>query len=123
MPSREVDAMKRVVSIHEYQLRPDTSPESFEKAIVDARGRGIIRLPGLVDSYFLRRIRGSGGAPHASIWIYESKQAWEKLWGEVGRPLGQSDYPANWRVWEDQVLAKFLDRDPDRIVFSAYEEF
>jgi hypothetical protein len=115
--------MGRIISLHEYQLKSGTSDQMFERAIVEARGRGLLRLPGLTESGFLRRIRGSRGAKYGAIWIYESNAAWEKIWGAVQSPIGKDDYPGNWRVWEDQVLARYLDRDPDRIEFAAYEEF
>jgi hypothetical protein len=120
---REVYSMGRVVSIHEYQLKSEAAGESFERAILEARERGLLRLPGLEESGFLRRIRGSRGAKYGTIWIYESVGAWEKLWGKIQSPLERDDYPENWRTWEDRVLAGYLDRKPDRIEFSAYEEF
>lgn len=115
--------MGRVISVHEYQLKSGTSDQVFERAILEARGRGLLRLPGLAESGFLRRIRGSRRAKYGAIWIYESIGAWEELWGTVQSPLERGDYPENWRKWEDQVLASYLDREPDRIEFSAYEEF
>jgi hypothetical protein len=48
---------------------------------------------------------------------------WEELWGEVNAPREPSDYPENWRKWENEILAGYLDREPDRIEFAAYEEF
>jgi hypothetical protein len=115
--------MGRVISIHEYQLKPGVSDALFEHAVVAARERGLLNLPGLIESRFLRRIRGSGGARYSAIWIYESKDAWEKLWGKIGHPSTKDRYPENWRIWENEVLARLLDRDPDRIEFSTNEEF
>jgi hypothetical protein len=115
--------MGRVISIHEYQLTPGTSGRVFENAVLEARESGLLQLPGLVESGFLRRIRGTRPATYGAIWTYESVGAWENLWGTISSPLEPRDYPENWRTWEDRVLAQYLDRHPDRIEFCTYEEF
>jgi hypothetical protein len=115
--------MARITSIHEYHLKPGAEAEQFERAIREARRRRLLKLPGLVEHHFLRRIRGTRGGEYAAVWVYESQAAWEKLWGPVDCLRPKHDYPENWKIWEDEVLAPFLDRDPDRIRFTAYEEF
>ncbi len=115
--------MARVISIHEYTLKPGTRPEEFERALQTARQRGLLQLPGLVDHNFLRGIRGSRRGEYGAVWIYESREAWERLWGPEGDPLPRRDYPENWKIWEEEVLARFLERDPDRIEFTAYAAF
>ncbi len=83
----------------------------------------MLRLPGLVRHHFVKGIRGSRRGGYAAIWVYESKEAWEKLWGPVGQPREKQDYPESWKVWEDEVLAPFLSEEPDEIEYTAYEEF
>ena len=63
--------MARVISIHEYDLRPDTDEAAFEHAIRDAERRGLFGLAGLVEHHFLKGIKGArrgayaGKAEHA----------------------------------------------------------
>jgi hypothetical protein len=39
--------MARMISIHEYDLRPGSGAERFEQAIRAAEARGLFELPGL----------------------------------------------------------------------------
>ncbi len=112
----------RIVSIHQYTLRSGIDPERFIDAVRQARTRGLFDLPGLIEYRFVRRIRGSGGSELAAIWVYESRQAWERLWGPVHQPLAPDAYPDSWKVWENELLRPLLDCDPDKITFAAYEE-
>ncbi|NIO09828.1 MAG: hypothetical protein GTO40_18210 [Deltaproteobacteria bacterium] len=114
--------MPRIISIHEYILKPGVDEKDFERAIRQAQDRGLLRLPGLVEHRIVKGIRGSRCGCYAAIWVYESRKAWERLWGKPDRPPTKKDYPESWKVWEDQVLAPFLSQDPDRINFTAYEE-
>ncbi len=113
----------RIVSIHEYLLKPNIEPDQFERAVLDASRRGLFDIPGLVEHRFVKGIRGERKGKYAAIWIYESREAWSSLWGPVDKPFGKGRYPENWRVWEDEVLAPLLAEDPDTIVFTTYEEF
>lgn len=115
-------AARRVFGIHEYVLKPGVDEREFERAIRQAEKRGLLRLPGLVDHYLLKGLKGHRRGHYAAIWVFESREAWESLWGSPDHPLGKQDYPANWKVWEDEVLAALLDRDPDAITFTDYEE-
>ncbi len=114
--------MPKIISVHEYVLRPGVDEIQFENAIQKAHKSGLLKLPGLVEYKFVKGIKGSRKGYYAAIWVYESRQAWEKLWGSAENPRKKQDYPENWKVWEDEVLAPFLSQDPDRIEFTAYEE-
>jgi hypothetical protein len=114
--------MKRVISVHEYILKQSVSGQEFEDAILNARERGLLRLPGLVDYYLVKGIRGHRNGLYAAVWIYESKTAWEHLWGPINQPRSKAEYPRNWKVWENEILLPFLDQDPDKIRFTAYQE-
>jgi hypothetical protein len=114
--------MSKVMSVHEYVLLPGIDERRFEQSIRQARERGLLRLPGLLEHHFLKGIKGSRNGCYAAIWIYESREAWERLWGTPDHPRRRQDYPENWKIWEEEVLAPFLSLDPDRIVFTAYEE-
>jgi hypothetical protein len=114
--------MKKVISVHEYALKPGVDPLQFERAVLDARASGLLDLPGLEDCYLLKGMRGTRRGAYTAIWVYESKAAWEALWGPEGKPLPKAQYPHNWKIWEDQVLAPFLEQDPDKIAFTSYQE-
>ncbi len=113
--------MSKVISIHEYTLKAEADPQAFESAILRARRSGLLDLPGLIEVHFVRGIRGARTGQYAAIWVYESREAWERLWGPVGNPIPREAYPANWRTWEDEILAPFLADDPDAIRFTSYE--
>jgi len=114
--------MGKVVSIHEYCLRAGADPQAFEQALHSARESQILDLPGLSTFYFAKGIRGKRTNQYVAIWIYSDREAWEKLWGPIDQPKPKREYPSNWLVWEEKVLAPFLDRESDRIAFTAYEE-
>ncbi len=114
--------MPKVISIHEYTLKPGVDQAAFEAAIQAARQKGLLSLPGLEACYLVKGLRGQRRGHYAAIWVYASRQAWEELWGAPAQPRPWQDYPPNWKVWETEVLAPFLDRDPDQIIYTAYEE-
>jgi len=114
--------MGRIVSIHEYDLKPGTDPQQFERTLRDAEARGLLRLPGLVAHHFLKGVKGVRRGAYTALWIYESRAAWERLWGTAEQPRPPQEYPAAWKVWEQEVLAPFLSDHPDAIRYTAYEE-
>lgn len=114
--------MARVVSVHEYTLKHGVDEAAFEHALRDAEAAGLLNIPGLVSHHFVKGLRGARRGCYAAIWIYNSREAWEALWGSVDHPRSPKEYPENWKVWEKQVLARFLDRDPDSIQYTSYEE-
>jgi hypothetical protein len=50
--------MGRIVSIHEYDLKPGINVEEFEEVLRDAEARGLLQLPGLVPHHFVRGVKG-----------------------------------------------------------------
>jgi heme-degrading monooxygenase HmoA len=114
--------MARVISIHEYELKRDVQDATFEGALREAERRGLFDLPGLVGHHFLRGLKGARRGRYAAVWIFESREAWERLWGTVDRPKPPADYPEAWKVWENEILAPLLDQDPDTIRFTSYVE-
>lgn len=115
--------MNRVISIHEYKLKNDISGEQFEATVEKARELDLFNLPGLIEYHFLKRIRGSRNVEYSAIWIYQNREAWEKLWGKADSPIKKENYPKKWKIWEGEFLAPLLAQDPDRIDYAAYEEF
>ncbi|MFQ5937497.1 MAG: hypothetical protein ACE5LB_13925 [Acidiferrobacterales bacterium] len=70
----------------------------FEQAIRQAQARGLLALPGLLAYHLVNGVRGSRRDLYVAIWTYESKEAWERLWGPVDRPYGKDKYPATCEV-------------------------
>jgi hypothetical protein len=114
--------MARVISIHEYDLKPGADEAAFERAIHEAERRGLFTLPGLVERHFLKGIKGARKGGYTGVWVYESREAWERLWGSLEAPRRLARYPKTWRVWENEVLAPFLIQHPDTIRITSYEE-
>ena len=114
--------MPKVISIHEYVLKPGVDAHQFENALRIAQGHGLFQLPGLLAYHVVKGIKGARQSQYTAIWIYESREAWEALWGSVEHPRRKHEYPANWQVWEDEILAPLLTQDPDTITFASYEE-
>ena len=114
--------MAKVISVHEYELRPEVPEADFERAVHDAERRGLLDLPGLVGHHFLKGLKGARRGAYAAIWNFESREAWERLWGSPDAPRPASQYPENWKIWENSVLAPLLAQDPDTIRFTSYEE-
>ncbi len=98
--------MARMISIHEYELRPGSGAERFEQAIRAAVVRGLFDLPGLTAHHFVKGVKGARRDAYAAVWIYESREAWERLWGTLDHPRGR----------------EILSSDPDAIRFTAYQE-
>lgn len=113
--------MPKIISIHEYVLKPEIDDDQFEQALSLAQERGLFHLPGLIDYHVVKGIKGTRKGCYTAIWIYESRDAWEALWGSVEHPRKPPEYPANWQVWENELLAPLLSQDPDTITFTSYE--
>ncbi len=114
--------MSRIISIHEYDLKPGSDEQQFEQVIRDAEARGLLRLPGLIAHHLIKGTKGARRGAYAAVWVYESREAWEQLWGTPEQPRSPQEYPENWKIWEEELLAPFLAQHPDAIRFTAYEE-
>ena len=110
-----------VISIHEYQLEEGIDGKELIAAVNEAERRKLFALPGLKAHFLVKAIRGRHKGLFAMVWYYESKTDWQRLWGSVDKPKTQTEYPAQWKIWEKELLAPLLDRDPDAIDFTAYE--
>ena len=114
--------MARVISIHEYELRPGVGRPEFEGALREAERQGLFELPGLCEHHFLRGVKGTRAGCYSAVWVYESRAAWEALWGPLEAPHSPKEYPASWKIWENAILAPLLAQHPDTIRFTSYEE-
>jgi len=108
-------------SIHHYELADSATSEQFREAVREAERRDLFALPGLESYQFLRGIKGARTDGFTALWTYESRDAWEALWGPVDDPISKDEYPETWRVWEDELLEPVLAGDPDDIEYTSYE--
>lgn len=108
-----------MISVHEYELAPGTTREDFVEVVRTAEARGLFDIEGLRDHEFLLGVRGAGKGELAALWRWESRQAWEEVWGPVGDPKPPAEYPERWREWE-ALLGPLLSDDPDEIRFTSY---
>jgi len=109
-----------IISIHEYELKPGIPVGDFEAAIAEAEARDLFDLPGLVDHYFLRGMRGARVGRYSAVWVYTSQGAWENLWGPPELPNPPERYPQKWLTWEEEYLAPYLVSEPDEINYTSY---
>lgn len=110
-----------IVSIHQYELAATATAEDLRAAIDEAENRELFDLPGLVEYRFLHGIKGDRKDGYTAIWTYDSREAWEDLWGTVEDPVPKSEYPDEWNVWEDELLEPILAGDPDAIEYTSYD--
>jgi hypothetical protein len=110
----------QVISIHEYELKEGVEDAQFERAFQEAEARGLFELPGMVQYYLVKGIRGVRRGKFATLWVYESQKAWEQLWGPIDQPIPKERYPQKWLIWEDEVLVDFLSQEADRISYTTY---
>src|SRR5215510_3897289 len=59
--------MARLISIHEYELKPGTNPERFEQTLRDAEALGLFDLPGLISHHFVKGVKGARRDAYAAI--------------------------------------------------------
>ena len=114
--------MTRIISIHEYTLKPEVIEAQFKDAIQKAQDRHLLQLPGLEAVHFLHGIKGKCAGQFTALWIYESREAWERLWGTPEQPRSKIDYLEIWKIWEEEILAPILDGDQDQIDYTTFEE-
>jgi heme-degrading monooxygenase HmoA len=112
----------RVISIHEYELAHGVSEDEFARAVRAAKQRGLLDLPGLLGHHFVKGLKGRRKDQFAAIWVYESRAAWEQLWGPPDAPKPRNEHPERWRQFEDEVLAPLINTAPDSIDYTTYEE-
>src|SRR4029434_8459753 len=110
--------MARIISIHEYDLKPGSNPARFEQALRDAEARGLFNLPGLMAHHFVTRVKGSTRSAYAAVWVYESREAWERLWGTLEHPREPTENPAKWRIWGERRRGRILSRTYAAIRFN-----
>lgn len=108
--------MSRIYAIHEYELKRGVMSNEFESAIVNKLAN--LHMTGLVSKHLLRGYKGERKGKYAVLWIFESQEALEKLFGTETRPLPE---PPDFVGYEN-FIAKYIDREPMQITFTDYCE-
>jgi hypothetical protein len=57
----------KVISIHEYALKPNVTERQFEQALKEAQARGLLRLPGLTAYHFIKGVKGIRRGEYSAI--------------------------------------------------------
>ncbi len=107
--------MNQIIAIHEHELKPNVNPKQYEQEVDYALTT--LNIPGLLKAYHLKGFKGKRNGRYAVVWIFENKDAITKNFGTPENPK----WPKDWLHYENEILAKFLDRHPDSIDFTDYE--
>ena len=110
----------QVISVHEYELKRGVAGAQLEDAFREAAERGLFELTGLVGYRLVRGIKGARRGKYAALWVYESRETWERLWGKAEEPLPKENYPQRWRTWEEELLGPLLSQEADEIRYTSY---
>lgn len=110
-----------IVSIHRYDLATDATEAELRSAFEEATQRNLFDLPGLVQQTLLRGIKGDGAGDVGALWVYESRTAWEAIWGPPEDPTDWGGYPEEWQTWESELLDPLLADHPDEITYTSFE--
>ena len=106
--------MRPVYTFHEHELRSGIDHDDYEKKIGEAIKQ--LRVPGLLHAYHLKGFKGHRNGKYAILWIFESEEAIVRNFGTPQNPK----WPKDWLHYENDVLAPFIDRHPDKIDFTDY---
>ena len=106
--------MQPVFSIHEHELREGVDPVQYEKEVSAALQT--LHIPGLLHVRHLKGFKGKRVQKYTVLWTFESEDAIVQNFGTSDNPK----WPEDWLRYENDVLAKFLDRHPDKIDFTDF---
>ncbi|MEM7032175.1 MAG: hypothetical protein AAF629_21670 [Chloroflexota bacterium] len=104
-----------IFSLHEHELRPDIDEEVYKRDVATAIAK--LRVPGLKKAYHVQGFKGKREQKYGVLWIFESEAAIVANFGTPENPK----WPEDWLHYENDILAKYLDRHPDTIDFTAYQ--
>ena len=114
--------MGRIISIHEYDLKPEVDMSQFESTFRDAEARGLLQLPGLVAHHFVKGAKGVRRGAYAALWIYESREAWERLWAPPSIPGPRESIRTAGGSGRRSFLLPFSRTTRTVFRFTSYEE-
>lgn len=108
--------MGLVFAVHEHELKSDCDIAQYEKEVGSSIAK--MQIPGLLSAYFLKGFKGERSLRYAVIWIFENEEAIHNNFGTPNHPK----WPREWLIYENEILAKYLTCDPDKISFTDYKE-
>ena len=97
------------------------SKDELKQAFSRAAELGLFDLPGLESANLLWGVKGEEQDQPAALWVYESRQAWEQLWGTPEAPVNPANYPEAWLRWEEEVLKPLIVGEPDKVPLTSYQ--
>lgn len=103
-----------IFSLHEHELRPDVDVEQYESEVAAAIAQ--IKIPGLLHAYHVKGFKGMRDGRYGVLWVFEKEESIVENFGTPDDPK----WPDSWLHYENDVLAKFLDRHPDSVNFTSY---
>lgn len=106
--------MGKVIAFHEHELKPGVDAKIYEQKVSEAIKK--LQVPGLLEVYHLKGFKGERSGKYAVLWTFESEEAIVKNFGTPDDPK----WPKDWLYYENEVLAPFLDRHPDKINFTDH---
>lgn len=106
--------MKTVYALHEHDLKPTVDEREYEATVGEAIRN--LRVPGLLHAYHLKGFKGQRQGRYAVLWIFANEQAIIENFGTPEDPK----WPKDWLHYENDILARFIDKHPDKIDFSDY---
>jgi len=106
--------MGPVYAIHEHELREGVDVGQYEKEVQQALSN--LNIPGLLTTLHLKGFKGKRSNKYGVLWIFVDEKSLEDNFGTPENPK----WPEDWLHYENDVLAKFLDRHPDKIDYTDY---
>lgn len=103
-----------IYAVHEHELKPGVDGAEYEHAVATAIAS--LKIPGLLSAYHLHGVGGVRAKRYAVLWIFASEAALVENFGT----LDDRRMPPDWAVYENEVLAQYLDRHPDTIEYTDY---
>ncbi|MGY0218895.1 hypothetical protein ACWJJH_16130 [Endozoicomonadaceae bacterium StTr2] len=105
-----------VICLHEHELISGADISAYEREVSETICS--LDIPGLLEARLLKGFKGERGGKYAVLWIFESPEAIADNFGTLENPR----WPEPWLHYENKVLAKYLDCEPDTICFTDYLE-
>lgn len=103
-----------IYAMHEHELRSGVDITGYENDVAAALQQ--MKVSGLLQAVHLKGFHGKRNNRYAVLWIFENAEA---LTLNFGTPE-QRKFPDDWLHYENVILARYLDRDPDTIDYTDY---
>jgi hypothetical protein len=111
--------MARIVAVHELDLKPGVDRAEFEWVVREATVGLEREMPGLQQRLFLRGYKAARKGEYAMLWVFESRDALEAMFGTEDDP---KPGPEAFVRYEAAIGPYLAAARPDLIRFTDYEE-